>query len=205
MKKLSKLEVDALKEIGNMGAGHAANALSQMINTKIEITVPDFDVLPLEEFPEAFGGQESSVVGTYVQLQGDITGTVMFLFPLEYALNLVDIIMGREIGSSKALSDIDSSALEEVGNIMTSSFANAISDFLNFKIIPTPPAIACDMAGALLNFLIAELGQKVEEAIFFNTTFITPHREIMGHLLVSPESESLEKILRAIREKFGLQ
>lgn len=205
MRKLSKLEVDALKEISNMGAGHAANALSQMINTKIEITVPDFDIIPLEQFPKAVGGQESAVVGTYVQLQGDIVGTVMFLFPIEYALSLADVMLGREVGSSKELSEMDSSALQEVGNIMASSFANAISDFLGFKIIPTPPAIAFDMAGALLNFLIAELGQKVEEAIFFNTTFITPQREIIGHLLLSPEPESMEKILEAIKEKFGLQ
>lgn len=205
MKKLSKLELDALKEIGNMGAGHAANALSQMTNTKIEITVPCLNIIPLEQFPEVVGGQESVVVGTYAQLQGDIVGTVMLLFPLEYALNLADTVLGREIGSSKALSDMDKSALQEVGNIMTSSLANAISDFLNFKIIPTPPSIASDMAGALLNFLIAELGQRVEKAIFFNTNFITPQRKIIGHLLLSPEPESLEKIRRAIKEKFGLQ
>lgn len=201
--KLSKLEMDALKEIANIGACNAANSLSQMMNMKIEITVPYVDIIYLEQFPRLVGGQESVVFATYAQLQGDIAATITFLFPMEYALNLADIIMGREVGSSRVLSDMDSSALQEVGNIMGSSFTNAISDFLGFKIIPTPPSAASDMTGALLNFLAAELGEKVKKTIFFTADFITPQKEIMGHLVVFPEPKSLEKILGALRGKFG--
>ncbi len=201
--KLSEFERDILREIGNMGASYSANSLSEIMNKKVEIKVPDFDILPLEEFPNIVGGGEEIVAGILVKFQGDISGYLMMFYQLNYALNLADILLGKELGTTKELDEMDISAIQEVGNIMASSFANAIADFLKLKITPAPPAFTLDMAGALLNYLVAELGQTADEAIFFYTDFIIPPNEILGHLFLTPDEESLKKIFERIKEVYA--
>ena len=198
--KLSEFEKDVLREIGNMGASYSANSLSEIMNKKVEIRVPDFDVLPLEEFPNVVGGGEEIVAGILVKFNGDISGYLMLFYQLKYALNLADLLLGKELGTTKELDEMDISAIQEVGNIMASSFANAIANFLKLKITPTPPAFTVDMAGALLNYLVAELGQTAEKAIFFYTDFIIPPNEILGHLFLSPDEKSLKVIFDKIKE-----
>ena len=201
--ELDEFERDMFREIGNMGASYSANSLSEIMNKKVEIKVPDFDILPLEEFPRVVGGGEEIVAGILVKFQGDISGYLMMFYQFEHALNLADLLLGKEIGTTKELDEMDISAIQEVGNIMASSFANAIADFTKLKITPTPPAFTIDMAESLLNYLIVELGQTTEKAIFFYTDFIIPPNEILGHLFLSPNEESLKVIFSKVKEVYG--
>jgi chemotaxis protein CheC len=201
---LLELERDTLKEISSMGASHAANSLSAMIGERVEIVVPGLDIIDAEEIPNYLGGHENLMVGIFVKLAGELDATLMILIPHHASLELADIVMGRDTGSTESLSEMDVSAIQEVGGIMSSSFANAISDFLGFKIIPTPPAFACDIAGAMLDFLTVEIGQKVDKTIFFHTTFRSSSREISGHIFLAPEEEALKKVLDAIKDRYGI-
>lgn len=201
---LLELERDTLKEISSMGASHAANSLSAMIGESVEITVPDLDIINAEEIPNYLGGHENLMAGIFVKLAGELDATLMILIPYHASLELADVVMGREVGSTESLGEMDVSAIQEVGGIMSSSFANAISDFLGFKIIPTPPAFACDIAGAMLDFLTVEIGQRVDKTIFFHTTFRSASNEISGHIFLAPEERALKKVLDAIKDRYGL-
>lgn len=199
---LTEFEIDVLKEIGNMGASYSANSLSELMNQKVEIRVPEIHVLPIEKFPSIVGGEEEIVAGVLVRFGGDIEGYLMLFYKLECALKLIDILLGKKIGETQELDEMGISTLQEVGNIMSSSFANAVADFLKLKVIPTPPAFAMDMAGSLLNYLTVELGQKFEKAIFFYTDFIASPKKLVGHLFLSPDENSLNKIFRRIKELY---
>lgn len=201
---LQALEKDAFKEIGSMGASHAANSLSAMIGGKVIIEVPRLDVIPAEDIPNYVGGHENLMTGIFIKYQGDLDATLMVLFPYKASLELADILLGRDIGSTGALSEMEVSVMQEVGNIMAAHFANALSDLLGLKIIPTSPAFACDIAGAMLDFLTVEIGQKTDKTIFFSTTFHSFSKEISGYLFLAPEVTSLEKILEIIKAKYGL-
>lgn len=200
---LRVLEKDILKEIGSMGASHAANSLSTIIGKQVVIEVPSLEMIPVERIPSYVGGHEELATGVFLKYQGDLDATFMVLFPYKASLELVDVMMGREVGSTTELSDMDVSVIQEVGSIMASHFANALSDFLGFKVVPTFPAFACDMAGAMLDFLTVNIGQKADETIFFSTTFYSPSGEIQGYLFLAPETESLKKIFNTIKVRYG--
>jgi chemotaxis protein CheC len=199
--KLNKFEMDALGEIGNIGASHAANSLSRLIGGKVEIQVPELDTIPMGELLRITGGEEEKVAGVYARLREDISGTMILLFPLEDAYNLADLLMGRIVGSTKALNEMDISAIQEVGNIMISSFANAMSDFLGLKIMLTPTLFASDSTASLLDTLVSELG--TERAIFFTTSFKASSGEILGYLVMCPDPGVFEKIFQAIKKRYG--
>ncbi|MEE8358243.1 MAG: chemotaxis protein CheC [Candidatus Hydrothermarchaeales archaeon] len=202
--KLTDFEMDSLKEVGSIGASHAATALSKMANRRIDISVPGLKLIPIEKFLEEVGGSESLVAGIYAKVQGDLCGGMLSVFPMKAALTLVDILMERPLGSSETLSEMDSSALIEVGNILTSTFIGAMSDFLDLNIFPTPPGLACDMAGSLLEFLVIEMGEHADNAILFQTHLSMSPTMVEGQLFLCIDPSSLDKIFEKIREKVGL-
>lgn len=203
---LRLLETDILKEIGSMGASHAANSLSEMIGEMVVIEVPKLEVIPVERIPSVLGGPEENATGVFVKYHGDLDATFMILLPMEASLEVAHIILGERRNGRReplSLSEMEASAVQEVGSIMASHFANALSDFLGFKIMPTSPAFACDMTGAMLEFLTVDLGQKAEKTILFSTTFQSSSRVIKGYMFLAPEVKSLKKIFAAIRERYG--
>lgn len=199
--KLNELERDALAEIGNIGASHAANSLSQLIGGKVEIQVPALDTIAVNKLLRIRDLGEGNVAGIYARLGEDITGTMMLIFPLKHARNLADMMMDRKAGSTKDLDDMDTSAINEVGNIMISSFANAMSDFLGLKIMLTPTRFARGTKASLLETLKNESGTR--KAIFFTTMFSASANEIRGYLIMYPDPGIFEKIFRAIKKRYG--
>ncbi len=199
MEQFSAEDLEAIRSMSSLGASRATAALSRMAGCKIEIFVSAIDVIALERFHEIEDGADSAVVGVYVLLQGDFSGIMLLLFPLNNALNLADAMMQREIGSAREMSDMELSAVQEAGNIMASSFANVLSDFLKIRVAPTPPAIAVDMAGALLQHVVTELGQKTENAIVFRTYFTLAANKIKGHLILTPDKDSFQRLSALIK------
>lgn len=198
--KLNKLQKDALSEIGNIGASHAANSLSHLIKEKVEIQVLELDAMPVGDLAKLMTGQKGKVAGVQARLKEEITGNMMLIFPLGHALRLADLLMGREIGSAKALSEMDVSAIQEVGNIMISSFANAMSDFLGLKIMISPTNFLSDSPSSILQALGHE---SAGEAIFFTTSFKASSGEILGYLVMYPDPKVFKKIFQAIKERYG--
>lgn len=199
--KLNRFRRDALQEIGNMGASHAANSLSSMLGVKVEIQVPEFDTLPVNRL-EALAGEGGGVIGVYSQLLESLSGTMLLLFPLRDGQNLAKILTGGEEGPDESgLSEVEISAVQEVGNIMMSSFANALSDFLGLKIMLTP---SITVRGSLASIVHTVFEEPSAEAIFFTTAFSASPAEVRGHLVLLPDPDASERIFASIGKRYGL-
>jgi chemotaxis protein CheC len=196
MKELTARQIDMLAEISNIGAGHAATALSQLLDRKILLHVPSVKVIPISEVPDVVGGPERLVVGLFFRIFGQAKGNILILFPKESALALVADLLNREPSGSPILQDMESSALKEVGNILAASYLNAISQMLKMVLIPSVPGLAYDMAGAVLDYILIELSQEGETALLIETEFVSESR-IKGHFFLLPDPESLRLILNA--------
>jgi chemotaxis protein CheC len=194
--RLSINQLDALKELGNIGAGNAATALSQILNKKVDMSVPRAKVYPLEEIPELFGGSENIVVGVLLRMFGDMQGSLMFLLDEESAYKLLDMMMITDIGS--VTDEIAMSAIMEVGNIISSSYLNSLSFFSNLTIVPSTPGFAYDMAGAILGAILFEIGELSNQVLLIETDFLGNGEAIKGHFFVLPDLNSLGTLLRSV-------
>jgi chemotaxis protein CheC len=199
---LTHMQLDALREVGNVGAGNAATALSQLINRKIDMTVPQVSILPLGEVPDVVGGPDVMVAGGYLRVYGPAPSSILFLLPRESAFALVDMLMGRERGMTEQLDSMDESALLEIGNILAGAYLNALSFFTKFTLLPSIPALAIDMAGAILSVILIQLGQMGDHALVIETQFTTDgDGAVKGHFFLIPDPGSLGTILTAIGVK----
>lgn len=192
---LSPLQLDALREIGNIGAGNAATALSQIINRKIDMSVPRLNILPLSEVPDVVGGPDTMVAGVYLRVFGPAPSSILFLLPRDSAFTLVDMAMCRERGTTEVFNAMDESALMEIGNILAGSFLNAMSYFTKMTMLPSLPALAMDMAGAILSVILIQLGQVGDYALVIETEFTTEDDGVRGHFFLIPDPGSLGIIL----------
>lgn len=197
---LTEFQLDAFREIGTIGAGNGATALSQMMNKKIRMTVPSVRILPFAEVAEVVGGAEMTVAGIFTAVSGTPC-SILFLLPLESAIVLVDILMDRPAGSTKELSDVDRSALAEVVNIVGAAYLNALAGFTGLEFIPSVPAVAVDMAGAVLDVILINAGAVGDHVLFMETEFSEMEENVTGNFFLIPEEGALEKILAAIGVK----
>jgi chemotaxis protein CheC len=198
---LSDEQIDALKEVGTIGAGHAANALSQLVDRKIMISVPGVNAIPIKKVLELVGPPESIMAVVYTKLMGDTRGRSLLIFPRQSAFNLVDILMKRSAGQTKFLTEMDYSALKEVGNILTGAFLTTLADFLNIALIPSIPLMAYDMVGAILETLAIEFGEDADRIFCIHTEFTDPSLNIGGSFILVFDRKSLNIIIEKIDMK----
>lgn len=195
---LNDLQFDVLKEIGNIGAGNATTALAKMMNMKIDMNVPRVDLVPFTNLPDIFGSPEEVLAGILVQLDGDIKGMMMFLVKEKSAHNLVNSLMGGMIQSSgDGFSDIELSALGEIGNIIIGAYLSAMSNLTSLKISSSVPYISIDMAGALLSVPAIEFGKLGDKVLLIETQF-GELDFVNGYFLMVPELESYDAILSSL-------
>jgi len=192
---LSALQLDALREVGGIGAGHAATALSQLVDRPVSLEVPRIEVLKLTEIPRVFGGPERLVGAVYARLIGDVEGGVLFMAAREAALSLVDLMHGRPLGTAKSMGAEEEALLRHVGSMLISAYLAAIARMADLDVLPSEPALAFDMAGALLQAAIAEVGVEVEEALLVRTSFIDEGEKVEAALFFVPSPDSLSVIL----------
>ena len=195
---LSPIQLDALREIGNVGAGNSATALSQIINKRIDMNVPKVALVPIESVPDLVGGPDAIVVGVFLRIYGKAPGNVLFLLPQKSAFYLVDTLMGREHGTTKSLDFMDESALMEIGNILSGAYFNAFFNFTHISMLPSIPALAMDMAGAILNIILVQLGQMGDQAMVIETQFLAEDDGINGHFFLVPDPGSLGTLITAV-------
>jgi len=194
---LSDLEKDVLKEIGNICAGNAATALFQLLDKKIEMAVPGVFFVKVEDVPKLVGGEEKLIVGVVSQVLGDAPGVILLLFSQKDAAALAGIL-NKKRHKSKILSDMDQSAIKEVGHILSAAYLNTLSTFTNMGFIPSTPGLVVDMAGALVDYVLIELSTVTEYALLVDSEFIEAETKIKGHFFLLANKGSLEAILRAI-------
>lgn len=198
---LSDMQLDAIREIGNIGAGNSATALSQLINKKIDMNVPKVSVVPLGEIPDLVGGPDRMVAGIFLRVYGKAPGSVLFLMTKESALYLSEKLVGVPKDSIDELTEMDQSAIMEIGNILTGAYLNALSYYTKLTLLPSIPSMAVDMAGAILNIIIAQLGEMGDHALVIETQFLSEDDGINGQFFLVPDPGSLQIILNAIGVK----
>jgi chemotaxis protein CheC len=184
---------DLLKEIGNIGAGNATSSIANMLGLKIQMSVPNVRLMTVSDLVKAVGEEETTVVGIYLELERDITGSMMFLLDIPSARYLVNKLMNQE-RQSDTFEEMELSALREIGNIIAGSYLSALSTMTNLNIKPSVPYISVDMAGAILSVPAIQFGQYGDNALLIQTE-ISAEVKINGYYIMMPEQESYEKIL----------
>lgn len=197
MDSMDSMHYDLLKELGNIGAGNATTALAQMLNKKLDMKVPRVALVGFDKLPSIICGEEELVVGIYLMLGDDVEGSMMFLMPEESAHNLVDQLMGRAPGSNEPFSEMDYSAIQEIGNIITGSYLSALSSLTGLTIGASVPYIAIDMAAAILSVPAIEFGQVGDNALLIETEF-GDDILINGYFILIPALDSYDKILTSL-------
>jgi chemotaxis protein CheC len=195
--KLSAVQADAIQELGNIGAAHAATSLSQMLGSTIEMSVPAIRVVDLAKLGEYMGEESAAIV--VFELQGDIAhgGYLLFYITRESAVRMTNTILGlTEI--NHPLSEMDESALLEVGNIMVSAFLDATAELLGFIMLPSPPALTIDMAHAAMQSLIAQMQEETNEVILFSTELVCDEYKVDSDIIMMPERSTLIKIIELL-------
>ena len=197
LENVTKNYLDVLKEIGNIGAGNAMTALSQMLQCKVDMQVPQVKLLEFKDVGELMGGEEQLMVGVYLAVEGDITGSIMFLVQMDSAKHLVNKLMMGMGSDEPGLNEMELSAMQEVSNIITGAYLNSLSMLTNLKIYPSPPALAMDMAGAILSVPAIEFGTIGDNILLIQSQFYD-EVEIDGYFILIPDLESYGKILSAL-------
>ncbi|MCR5832105.1 MAG: chemotaxis protein CheC [Lachnospiraceae bacterium] len=189
---------DVLREIGNIGAGNATTALAQMIGTKVDMHVPKVDLLEFSQVGEAMGGEEQIMAGIYLVVEGDISGSIMFLLEKSSAKALVAKLMGTSNEDpSGDFDEMELSALKEIGNIITGSYLSSLSTLTNLNIYPSPPDISIDMCAAILSVPAIEFGAIGDKMLLIATEF-TDDVKLEGYFILVPDLESYDKILTSL-------
>ncbi len=196
LEDLNNVQLDALKEVGNIGAGHAATALSQILLERVQMTVPHVSIMPLSQVDQVLGGPEQVVSGIFMRVFGNAPGKIVFLFSEDEALSLADSVIRNNLGQTDT--DFRESALKEIANIMTGAYLYALTRLTGFNILPSVPALATDMAGAIINTALLDLGTVGDFALLIETQFSLTTRKINGHFFLVPDPDSLELILNAL-------
>ncbi len=194
--EMSQEYFDVLRELGNIGAGNATTALAQMLQCKVDMAVPKVALLEFKEVGEAMGGEEQIMAGIYLGVEGDITGSIMFLLEKGSARFLVSKMMGMQEEGDE-FSEMELSALKEVGNIITGAYLNSLSTITNLKIYPTIPDMTIDMAGAIMSVPAIQFGAVGDRMLLIQTQFFD-EVAIDGYFILIPDLESYSKILSAL-------
>lgn len=198
---LNEMQLDALKEIGNIGAGNAATALSKMVGKRVNMEVPLVRVIPLKDVPEWLGGPEKEVLGVYLSVFGALTGHILFVMTIDDALKIMKILLGDMTPSREQILDMDelaASAMGEIGNILSSSYLSALADFTGLHLNHSVPSIAVDMAGAIVDIVLIEISQHSDYALLIETVFVEEEDRITGYFMLIPDTGSLEIMLQAL-------
>ena len=181
---LDNMNFDVLTEIGNIGAGNAVTALSQMINAKVDMYVPQVKMLTFQQLANV--------------IEGDIEGSMLFMLGSEDAHRLVEQLLGMKPQADDTFSEMEMSALMELGNIITGAYLSAISKMTNLTISPSVPYLSVDMAGAILSVPAIEFGKLGDQALLIESRFRDMDVDISGYFIMIPTLDSYDSIMRAL-------
>jgi chemotaxis protein CheC len=196
--QLSSFHMDVLREIGNIGAGNAATALARMLDRKIDMKVPQIQVMKFSEVSDILGAPEELVVGILLGIQGDITGNIMFVLDVEATRFMLNLVFARSVDTELTYDDMECSAIMELGNILAGSYLSALSTLTNLNIMPDVPSLAIDMAAAVLSVPAIVQAKASDTVLYIENEFTDGHDTVMGDLFLIPEEGSYTKLLQAL-------
>ena len=201
--ELTSLEIDTLREVGSIGTGNAATALSSMLGREVRITVPEVRIMGYNEAIEWIGGPEEITAGVLVKLSGQINGIMLCVQKLDFVILVLESMMQKRIDEYSELTELENSALVEIGNIMISTFINALSGLVDLEIHLTVPAFTVDMQGAILTVPMAEYGGQSDYLMTIGGNFYCDEKQVPCRLLLSPDVRSLNVLLRKLGVEDG--
>lgn len=194
---VNDMYVDVLREIGNIGAGNATTAIAQMLGSRLNMQVPKVELMEASKLGGAICDEEETVVGIFLEVCNDISGSMMFLMRMDSAHVIVNKLMMRDPDYNEPFDEMDLSALKEIGNIIAASYLSALSTLTNLRIQPSVPYIAVDMAAAILSVPAIQFGQYGDNALFIETEF-GDDVKMQGYFILMPEQDSYSKILSSL-------
>uniref|UniRef100_A0A7C4RVG9 Chemotaxis protein CheC n=1 Tax=Fervidobacterium thailandense TaxID=1008305 RepID=A0A7C4RVG9_9BACT len=201
LEKLGPAQLDAIKEVGNIGTGNAATALSMMLDKKVDISVPQVKVIPISKIPFLFDNPEEIICAVKMPLKEDLTGEIVLIFEPNVVKTVARLLTGMEPADITELDEFTSSMMKEIGNIMCGSYITALAGFTGLFVNPDPPELTIDMISAVVSELSLPIALAGEENIMLVETKIAiegVEEELTGYLLLIPSVESLEKLLNAL-------
>ncbi len=196
--ELTSLEIDTLREIGSIGTGNAATALSQMLQREVRITLPEVRIMGYNEAIEWIGGPEAITAGVLVKISGQMNGIMLSVQSLDFVNLVLDSMLDEKITDYEELRELERSALIEIGNIMISTFINALSGLADINLELTVPSLTVDMQGAILAVPMAEYGGQTDYLMTIGGNFVCDDKEVPCRLLLSPDIRSLNFLLRKL-------
>lgn len=197
LRDLSPRQLDALREVANIGAGHAATALSQMTDQRIMISVPQLSIASIDDMPNQIAEPEEPVAAVLMKMEGDLTGLTLLVFPRPIAMRIAGLMMRRPVTT---LGLIEESAIKEAGNILSAAYLNALADFLKMTLLPSPPSLAVDMSDAVLSSTFVASAHGSMQVVCVESEFLLQeeNERLRGFFLLLPDPPSLQRILKAI-------
>lgn len=196
---LTKTQLDALREIGNIGSGNAASALAQFLNRKIDMAVPSASIMEFNAIPGLVGGPDKTVMGIFLKVMGEISGRFLLLIPEKTSLRLLHtLIPGCEIDSPLKMGEMESSCMREVGNILAGAFLNALSVITQTPMLNSLPSMTFDMAGAMIDSIVADMTIISDKVLMIETSFIESEEDLRIHIFLLPDPNSLQLLLQKI-------
>ncbi|MCX4265436.1 MAG: chemotaxis protein CheC [Firmicutes bacterium] len=196
--ELSDIEIDTLREIGSIGTGNAATSLSQMLGCEVRITLPEVRIMGYNEAIDWIGGPEAITAGVLVGISGEINGIMLSVQPLEFVNLIMSHMLDKELTSYEQMEDLERSALIEIGNIMISTFINALSGLAGISVELSVPSMTVDMQGAILAVPMAEYGGQTDYLMTIGSNFMINNHKVPCRLLLSPDVRSLNYLLRKL-------
>lgn len=202
LSKINSFHLDILKEIGNIGAGHAATALSALLNRSVDMKVPSANIMPLHEITQLFGGEEALIAAVFFRIEGDAPGSMFFVLTVDQASKLLTEITGNPVDFEQPPYDeLAMSAFQEIGNILAGSYLSSLADFTKLNLQPTVPAVGIDMAGALIHYGLIEISKESDFAVVIDTVFLgsdSLSSLLKGQVLLLPDPDSFRTIFSAL-------
>ena len=187
--QLTDLQKDALKEVGNIGAGHAATALSQLLNTKINLSEPRIDVIKFRDLASRVGHENRTVAALHMYVRGEAPGQMVVLFDREQALDFVSQFLHRVIGDIQIFDSIADSTLKELGNIIAGSYLTALISLTGINLLPSVPTLSYGTVQAAFRTLMSILPDQ--DVFLIESSFLDKEKEVAGQFILIPETGSL--------------
>lgn len=196
--RFTNIQLDALKEVGNIGAAHAATALSQILNKTIMISVTQVKVMPIEQIVEVVGGGEVETTVVGMRILGDVIGVIVLALRKEDAASFLNTLQNKGSTLDIQLKEFEQAALKEAGSILSAAYLKAIGNLLNFSLIPSTAKVISGKMNDILQEILKELARRVEIAFCIETEFVESASKINGHFLLIPEIKSLDSMFKAL-------
>lgn len=197
---LSEESEDILSEIGNIGIGNAATAMSLMLNSRLKIDFTHVYTLDFDAIMNLLGGPESLTVAVLSLFEGDAEGMLLFVLEKEQADHIINLLLKTE-GDISQYNHMQVSAMKETGNILGGSYLSALEAFTGMHLRLLPPQICVDMAAAILSVPVIEFGQTGNKAFLLESSFEDEELDIKGHLLMVSSAASYEKMCSVLKLK----